>query len=80
MEKYIPRKSCHILLKPFNFNVFLCIASCFYCRLWYDKCVENVKISRDLSSLTKEQMEQQMMQMMQMFAIMDELEGKVSWV
>ena len=38
--------------------------------------MKNVKISRDLSSLTKEQMERQMMQM---FAIMDELEAKVSW-
>ena len=38
--------------------------------------MKNVKISRDLASLTKEQMERQMMQM---FAIMDKLEAKVSW-
>jgi transposase len=38
--------------------------------------MRNVTISRDLASLTREEMEQQMMQL---FAAMDEMEAKLSW-
>lgn len=38
--------------------------------------MENVKISRDLASLTREEMEQQMMNL---FAAVDQLQAKLSW-
>ena len=44
--------------------------------LWYTKSMRNVKISRDLSSLTREELERQNMQL---FSMMDEMAAKLSW-
>ena len=44
--------------------------------LWYDKCMKNVKISRDLSFLSREELEQQVMQLS---SKVDELSSKLSW-
>jgi transposase len=44
--------------------------------LWYDKSMKNVKISRDLASLSREELEQQVMKLSTQ---VDELSSKLSW-
>lgn len=48
----------------------------FDAALWYDKSMKNVKISRDLSSLTREELEHRVMQLS---TKVDELASKLAW-
>ena len=54
IEKCIPPYELTDIVKTYEFQRYSLISLIFDCRLWYDESMKNVKISRDLASLTKE--------------------------